>query len=257
VIKTTKSLLHRTGFFPVARRLYRSISRAHRQERELRRCFYAQFLEAGDLCFDIGAHLGQSIEAFRESGARVVALEPNAMCLPALFYAFSRDPNVIVVNKAVGASPGTAHLHFHETDPTAMCRADGFEATDAVNWHEGNGSVVKVEVITLQHLIAQYGVPRFLKVDVEGFEEEVFAGLDRPVPVVCFRMYGPEFDVARRILARIERLGEIEGVNVSSKDHSRWLLDRWVSAAEFVAAPSPAPGPADVVVRMSGSNFTA
>ena len=85
--------------------------------------------------------------------------------------------------------------------------------------------------------------------------EQVFAGLDRPVPIIYFEMFGPEFDVVRRILARIERLGEVEGVNVSSKDHSRWLLDRWMSAAEFVAAPSPAPGFANVVVRMNGTDF--
>jgi FkbM family methyltransferase len=250
VINTTKSLLHRTGFFPVARRLYLSISRAQRRERELRHRFFAQFLQAGDLCFDIGAHLGQSIEAFRQCGARVVAVEPNALCLPTLFYAFSRDPNVIVVNKAVGASPGTARLHFHEADSTATCREDWFEETDGVSWPHSNGSIVKVEVITLQRLIDQYGVPRLLKVEVQGFEEEVFAGLDRPVPIIYFEMFGADFDAVRRILARIERLGEVEGVNVSSKDHSRWLLDRWMSAAEFVAAPSPAPGFANVVVRM-------
>ena len=39
--------------------------------------FYAQFLRAGDLCLDIGAHLGNRLRALASLGARVAALEPN------------------------------------------------------------------------------------------------------------------------------------------------------------------------------------
>ena len=38
---------------------------------------YARFLRAGDLAFDIGAHVGDRISSFRRLGARVVALEPQ------------------------------------------------------------------------------------------------------------------------------------------------------------------------------------
>ena len=38
---------------------------------------YASFIRPGDLCFDIGAHLGDRIHAGSELGARVVALEPH------------------------------------------------------------------------------------------------------------------------------------------------------------------------------------
>ena len=38
--------------------------------------FYEQFLGAGDLAFDIGAHVGNRVHVFRRIGARVVAIEP-------------------------------------------------------------------------------------------------------------------------------------------------------------------------------------
>lgn len=38
---------------------------------------YARFLRAGDLAFDIGAHVGDRISSFRRLGASVVALEPQ------------------------------------------------------------------------------------------------------------------------------------------------------------------------------------
>ena len=38
---------------------------------------YRPFLCAGDLAFDVGAHLGDRTAAFQKLGARVVALEPQ------------------------------------------------------------------------------------------------------------------------------------------------------------------------------------
>jgi hypothetical protein len=36
---------------------------------------------------------------------------------------------------------------------------------------------------TLDRLIGQYGVPDFIKIDVEGYEKRVFMGLTQRVPV--------------------------------------------------------------------------
>src|SRR5258708_28170613 len=41
---------------------------------------YARFVRAGDLAFDIGAHVGDRTGNFRRLGARVVALEPQPLC---------------------------------------------------------------------------------------------------------------------------------------------------------------------------------
>jgi protein-L-isoaspartate O-methyltransferase len=38
---------------------------------------YRQFVKPGDLVFDIGAHVGDRVAAFRRLGARVVAVEPQ------------------------------------------------------------------------------------------------------------------------------------------------------------------------------------
>ena len=40
----------------------------------------------------------------------------------------------------------------------------------------------RVPVDTLDHLMARFGRPSFIKIDVEGFEDQVVAGLSRPVP---------------------------------------------------------------------------
>ena len=42
---------------------------------------YRQFIEPGDLVFDIGAHVGDRVSSFRRLGARVVAVEPQALLI--------------------------------------------------------------------------------------------------------------------------------------------------------------------------------
>src|SRR6266481_9284314 len=44
------------------------------------RHFYRQFIQPGDLVFDVGANIGGKTAAFLSLGARVVAVEPNPVC---------------------------------------------------------------------------------------------------------------------------------------------------------------------------------
>ena len=39
--------------------------------------FYARLVRPGDLCFDLGAHVGNRVRSWRRLGAHVVAVEPH------------------------------------------------------------------------------------------------------------------------------------------------------------------------------------
>ncbi len=49
----------------------------HRKRNAAMDELYRQFVKPGDLVFDIGAHVGDRVGAFRRLGARVVAVEPQ------------------------------------------------------------------------------------------------------------------------------------------------------------------------------------
>src|SRR5262245_12044409 len=61
----------------------RSRFRAGIHRRKMRH-FYSQFIAPGNLCYDVGANVGDRTDIFRKLGARVIAIEPQTACLEVL-----------------------------------------------------------------------------------------------------------------------------------------------------------------------------
>src|SRR3712207_6729151 len=78
---------------------------------------YAGFIQPGDLCFDVGAHVGSRVRAWLRLGARVVAVEPQPLCVGVLRACYGRNPAVAVVNQALGAMSGELELRISRRSP--------------------------------------------------------------------------------------------------------------------------------------------
>ena len=63
---------------------------------------YGAFVKTGDLVFDVGAHVGDRVAAFRALGARVVAVEPQPAIVRVLRVLYGRDPAIMIEPQAVG-----------------------------------------------------------------------------------------------------------------------------------------------------------
>lgn len=198
---------------------------------------YAHYMAPGDLVFDVGAHVGDRVSSFRRLGARVIAVEPQPMLVRALKLIHGRDRKVMIVPGAAGDGNGEISLYINSLNPTVSTVSDAFliEADGAAGW-EGQSWDTKITVpmLTLDRMIAVFGPPRFIKIDVEGYEDRVLAGLSQAVPALSFEFTTIARDVSLRCLDRMEQLGPYR-FNVALGELQRLVFERPISATEMAS----------------------
>jgi FkbM family methyltransferase len=218
------------GVWRSMRIYYGDFARAEAMDR-----IYAHFLRPGDLAFDLGAHVGDRIASFRRLRARVVAVEPQPALVKVLLLIYGKSFEIKVERAAVAREPGEVTLHLNAKNPTVSTASPEFieAASGAKGWQgERWNRTLRVPVTTLDALIEKYGEPDFIKIDVEGFESEVLAGLSRPVKALSFEFTTIQRDVAKAALDRCVALG-FTRFNAALGESQRFEHEEWASADEI------------------------
>jgi FkbM family methyltransferase len=193
---------------------------------------YARFVGPAKRAFDIGSHVGDRIGAFRRLGATVVALEPQPDCARCIRTIYAGDKGVTLVESACGPTPGTLSLHINSANPTVTTASPEFvKAAGGAGGWEGQvwDRAIEVPVTTFDRLIADYGAPDFAKIDVEGFEADVLAGLSHPVKALSFEFTTIQRDVAHRCIERLAALGPYR-FDVALGESQTLTFERWITA---------------------------
>ena len=161
--------------------------------------FYKNFLKIhpskNNLIFDVGANKGNKAKIFSKLSKKVVAFEPSEKLYNLLKGKF-RNFNIIILNCALGSRVSESQMYLVEKNEAYnSLNKKHIETTTSSRGIATLNSVkiqkVKVEVI--ENFIQKYGIPKYIKIDVEGYELEVLKGLLTPVPMLSFEANLPEF----------------------------------------------------------------
>lgn len=191
--------------------------------------FCTEVIPEPKLIFDVGAHVGDRITAFRRNGARVVAVEPQPLLARYLRFRFALDRDVTIVEAGLGADEGQADMRVNRANPTVSTLSGDFvQAADgAQGWEDQHwDDVQQIRLITLDLLIAAHGKPDFIKIDTEGHEAEVMKGLSTAVPMLSFEITTIARDAGLSALAEARRLGYRQyrlTLGESHSWHTEWM----------------------------------
>jgi FkbM family methyltransferase len=154
------------------------------------------------LIYDVGAHCGNDTGRYLELGYRVVAIEADPGLCSHLHRRFSREiaaGDLTVLNFGIAECDG--ELPFY------LCSANSEWNSFDPNWacKHGTTSVeARIACRRFDSILTQYGVPRFLKVDIEGYDHlclEALSADNAPEYV--------SFECDRDSLAMVARLFDI------------------------------------------------
>ncbi len=205
-------------------RLYRNFTKNIRMKQ-----FYAQYIESGDLCFDIGANLGSRTNLFVELGAKVIAIEPHPLCSEQLLKKFEKNQNVSLAQIGVSNHVGTETFHVSRISDVSTFSNQfkkAYAGQKLVEWTKE----ITVSVTTLDQLIEQFGLPKFIKLDIEGYESKALMKLSQPVPFLSFEYNARLLDVA---LTSIDLLSDLAfyKFRFSPYESMKYSNEDWLNAA--------------------------
>lgn len=202
------------------------------KKRSLKR-FYKPLVSEGNLCFDIGANRGERTEIFLELGAKVIAVEPQKKCFNHLVNRFGFHPMATLIHAAVGRQNGFAELNLCSESDECASLDPGFinfySEISGFHWPKKE----KVEMVTLDSLIDSFGIPDLCKIDVEGYEPEVFEGLRHTIPQIHFEFNQPLINDTLCCLERLEKLGKYY-CNFLQYEKMNAILENDIPISDFI-----------------------
>jgi len=152
----------------------------------------------GQLVFDIGANQGQMTRRYIGAGGKVVAVEPQSELTS------HRNFNGVFSIKHMCVADKPGKIDFYE------CVGHSVSSSCLKKWRnhypEKEWRKITVPCVTLDMLIKEFGIPKFIKLDVEGYEDKVLDGLSQKIDLISFEFTKGFIDSSIRCVEILDKL---------------------------------------------------
>tara|TARA_B100002019_G_scaffold286240_1_gene296415 strand:+ start:5795 stop:6595 length:801 start_codon:yes stop_codon:yes gene_type:complete len=196
--------------------------------------FYSQFIKKGDLVFDVGANVGSRSKLFLNLGAKVVAFEPQPELCEHLTQHLRFHKNFTLMPTGLGANSSVVELRISDAHVLSSMSNRWIESTrksgrfSSYNWDKS----IDVKIDTLDNMLNKFGVPRFVKIDVEGYEYEVLNGLSQPIKTISFEFTSEEKKQAFACLEKLNKIADYK-FKLSEGEKMEFNNEEWLPKSEF------------------------
>lgn len=177
--------------------------------------FYNNIFNKPKLIFDIGCNIGDYTKTFLKFSDFVVAVDPNIEVINQLRNStvdFISKKKLKILNIAISNQIGEAKLYINSSRTVSSINKKWQKrALPEMFPHVHNVDTEIVKSTTLDNLIKEFGIPDYIKLDIEGGELNAFIGLNQPINILSFETTLPIFhDETIKILHKISSLGEYQ-----------------------------------------------
>lgn len=213
------------------------------KQNNFQKTFYGSLIGSDDLVFDVGANIGQRATVFSQLAKRVVAFEPQPKCVKHLKSRFMFTKNVVIEHIALSDVEGKAVIYESSAHTlTSMSRKfiDTVSKDLFKEYEWKKGTAVKTD--TLDHAVELHGEPKFIKIDVEGFELNVLNGLSYAAPFISFEFTPQLLDEARSCVQRIHNISNDYHYNYCLGENWNFQLENHADYSTFVDKILPEAG---------------
>lgn len=179
------------------------------------------------LVFDIGANVGKCSDVFKNVSDKVICFEANPDLVSRLNTKF-KNSNVVVDSRGISNKICKQTFYISPISAISTLSYDWMNNSrfsTSTMWENKK----EIDTTTLDSVIDQYGIPDYVKIDIEGHEYEALTAFTKLLENTLFSFEWAEEQKVKiaEILIHLHKLGYnnfgfTDGDNISYDDQIGW-----------------------------------